>query len=110
MRPRPRALLTDTATLNEAPAGTYGDQPSATIAQLTHVYVSEDCAATASGNNIRGEWRATLVYDARHSRPSSVRFQPGQRITCHGREYRVDRVAEYGTGDRLHHVEIELNG
>ena len=110
MRPIPRMLLTDTATVTGARGGAYGDQPAAPIAELTHVYVEEERSATVTGNNVQGEYRATLVYDARHSHPKAVVFQPGQAITCHGREYRVERVAEYCTGERLHHVEVELIG
>jgi len=103
MRPIPRAMLTQTATLLQAA----GENP---VATLTRVYVETSTAVEQTNTDTRTERKGLLIYDARNSLPHGVVFTPDQRVQFAGELYRVETVQPMRDGVRLHHVELTLRG
>ena len=50
-----------------------------------------------------------LFFDCRNSRPASVQFTVGQRITFAGAVYRIETVEPVYDDARLHHYELGLS-
>lgn len=109
VKPIPRRLLIHTATLSNVMANAFQAESLQTVSVLQHVRMEPSAKLVTTKDNRQINLAATLFFDCRNSRPSSVQFSVGQRITFAGAVYRIETVEPVYDDTRLHHYELGLS-
>ncbi len=109
VKPIPRRLLIHTATLSDVTLSAFQSESLRTVAVLQHVRIETSEKLVITKDNRQISLAATLFFDCRNSRPASVQFTVGQRITFSGAVYRIETVEPVYDDTRLHHYELGLS-
>lgn len=109
VKPIPRRLLIHTATLSDVTLSAFQAESLRTVAVLQHVRIETSEKLVITKDNRQINLAAILFFDCRNSKPSSVQFSVGQRITFAGAVYRIETVEPVYDDARLHHYELGLS-
>lgn len=109
VKPIPKRLLIHTATLSDVTVTAFQSEALQTAAVLQHVRIEPSTRLVTTKDNRQINLAAALFFDFRNSRPASVQFTVGQRITFAGAVYRIETVEPVYDDARLHHYELGLS-